>query len=249
MKETKILMGMTVTVEIADIGAGEADINAVFDYFNHVDEKFSTYKATSEITKLNKGLLTKNELSQEMCAVLEMCAETKNLTDGYFDITRPDGTLDPSGLVKGWAIQNAADIIKNRGFENYYIDAGGDVQVSGVSGDGRPWKIGIRNPFNPEQEIVKVVSVRDAGMATSGTYARGQHIYNPHHKKSEIKDIVSLTVVGPNIYEADRFATAAFAMGKRGIDFIENLAGFEGYMIDQAGIATMTSGFTQYTHA
>jgi thiamine biosynthesis lipoprotein len=59
-------------------------------------------------------------------------------------------------------------------------------------------------------------------------------------------DIVGLTVIGPNIYEADRFATAAFAMGREGIMFIENLAGFEGYMIDQHGQATFTSHFTRY---
>ncbi len=57
--------------------------------------------------------------------------------------------------------------------------------------------------------------------------------------------MVSLTVIGPNVYEADRFATAAFAMGKNGIAFIEQLQGFEGYQIDGAGIATMTSGFAQ----
>ena len=83
-------------------------------------------------------------------------------------------------------------------------------------------------------------------MATSGTYIRGQHIYNPHNRVQTFDDIVSLTVIGPNIYEADRFATAAFAMGKSGIDFIESLPGFEGYIIDSNGIATMTSGFENY---
>jgi thiamine biosynthesis lipoprotein len=61
-----------------------------------------------------------------------------------------------------------------------------------------------------------------------------------------LQDIVSLTVIGPNVYEADRFATAAFAMGKRGIYFIEQLPGFEGYMIDAAARATFTSGFERY---
>jgi thiamine biosynthesis lipoprotein len=82
-----------------------------------------------------------------------------------------------------------------------------------------------------------------SGVATSGTYIRGQHIYNPHHPQKTIDDVVSLTVVGPDIYEADRFATAAFAMGREGIIYIEKLPGFEGYMIDTAGLATMTSGF------
>ena len=58
---------------------------------------------------------------------------------------------------------------------------------------------------------------------------------------------MSLTVIGPDIYEADRFATAAFAMGMEGIEFIERLSGFEGYIITNEGIATMTSGFEQFT--
>jgi thiamine biosynthesis lipoprotein len=236
-------MDMTITVEIVDPLASETDINMVYDYFHYIDEKFSIYKETSEISKINKGLLAKNEFSQDMNTVLKLCAETKHLTNGYFDITRLDGTLDPSGLVKGWAIYNAAEIIKKRGFKNYYVNAGGDIQVSGMNAEGHPWKVGILNPFGKEQKIVKVISANDRGVATSGTYIRGQHIYNPHDKQAKISDIVSLTVIGPNIYEADRFATAAFAMGKQGIQFIENLNGFEGYMINCAGIATMTSGF------
>ena len=93
---------------------------------------------------------------------------------------------------------------------------------------------------------MKVVELHNQGIATSGTYIRGQHIYNPFKKEDLITDIVSLTVIGPNVYEADRFATAAFAMGKEGINFIEQLPGLEGYIIDKNGVATMTSKFNDY---
>ena len=105
--------------------------------------------------------------------------------------------------------------------------------------------MGIRNPFNMA-EIIKVLRVCNEGVATSGTYIRGLHIYNPKSQGELVTDIVSLTVIGPNIYEADRFATAAFAMGREGILFIERLRGFEGYMIDDTGEATLTSGFEEY---
>jgi thiamine biosynthesis lipoprotein len=242
-------MGMTVLVEIADPTATRADVDAVYDYFHYIDEKFSTYKETSEITQINRGLLAASQFSSDMKTVLRLCAETKEATKGFFDIANKSEMLDPSGLVKGWAIHNAAEIIKKRGFKNYYVDAGGDVQVSGVNAEGQPWRIGIQDPFSKDQKIVKVVSLEDGGVATSGTYVRGQHIYNPHDKKAEINDIVSLTVIGPNIYEADRFATAAFAMGRQGIQFIERCDGLEGYMIDRAGIATQTGGFKKYVHA
>ncbi len=64
--------------------------------------------------------------------------------------------------------------------------------------------------------------------------------------EAHLDDVKSLTVIGPDIYEADRFATAAFAMGRGGIDFIESLEGFEGYMIDASKTATFTSGFGRY---
>ncbi len=104
-----------------------------------------------------------------------------------------------------------------------------------------------RNPFKPN-EIVKTVHVGSEGVATSGTYVRGEHIYDPKDGKA-VSDIVSLTIIGPNIYEADRFATAAFAMGSRGIHFIEKLPDLEAYMINKKGIATMTTGFEKYTES
>ncbi len=246
MKQTQLLMGMPIIVDIVDKNATEADIDKVFDYFTYVDETFSTYKKTSEISQINKGKLSQKGYSSDMQKVLQLCEQTKKDTKGYFNISH-DGKLDPSGLVKGWAIQNAAELLKRRGLQNFYIDAGGDIQVAGRNSKNQTWKVGIRNPFNME-EIVKVLHIHNRGVATSGTYIRGQHVYNPLNQTKKLTEIVSLTVVGPNIYEADRFATAAFAMEQKGIYFIENLPGFEGYMIDKNGIATYTSGFERFIY-
>ncbi len=245
MKQTRLLMGMPITVEIVDDSVTEAAINAVYEYFTYVDETFSTYKDSSEITAINKHQVTLDDSSADMRTVFYLAEKTKRETNGYFDIAH-DGYYDPSGLVKGWAIYNAADLLWNKGFQNFYIEAGGDIQTSGKNAQGESWRVGIRNPFNME-EIVKVLSINDQGVATSGTYIRGQHIYNPKNRNQLITDVLSLTVIGPDIYEADRFATAAFAMGRDGIVFIENLLGFEGYMIDKDGQATFTSGFERYT--
>jgi thiamine biosynthesis lipoprotein len=243
MKELQLLMGMPITVELVDPSGTEADIENVFAYFRTVDATFSTDKEHSEISKINRGELCEEEYSDDMKTILALSEQTKQETQGYFDIWH-DGIIDPSGIVKGWAILQAATMLKEAGCSNFYIDAGGDIQVSGTKG-GKPWRIGIRNPFN-RSENVKVLSITDRGVATSGTAIRGQHVYNPHQPEKPIQDIVSLTVIGPNVYEADRFATAAFAMGKRGIYFIEQLAGFEGYMIDSSARATYTSNFEGY---
>ncbi|MFL5690922.1 MAG: FAD:protein FMN transferase [Ktedonobacteraceae bacterium] len=243
MKQTRLLMGMPITLEVVDPLVSPGDLEKVFAYFVSVDETFSTYKATSEISKINRGELPSAKYSEDMKAILALSEQTKKDTYGYFDIEH-DGLYDPSGIVKGWAIQNAADRLKAGGFRNFYIDAGGDISVAGNK-DGKLWRIGIRNPFN-RSENVKVLALTDRGIATSGTAIRGQHVYDPYNPNMPLLDIVSITVIGPNIYEADRFATAAFAMGKRGIQFIEKLAGFEGYMIDAHARATFTSGFERY---
>lgn len=239
------MMGMPITVEIVDRLATNDALEKIFSYFNYIDEKFSTYKNNSEIMLINCGKIKEAEASEDMREVLTLSEETRLATDGYFNIKKFDGSYDPSGLVKGWAIKKASDILIKDGWQNFYIDAGGDIQVGGRNADGQKWSVGIRNPFNRE-ENVKIVYIENQGIATSGTYIRGQHIYNPH-QAGPLKEIVSLTVIGPNIYEADRFATAAFAMGPKGIYFIENLAGFEGYMVAKNGQATETTGFNIYT--
>jgi FAD:protein FMN transferase len=245
MRDTRIVMGMPITVEIADASSQQNVIDKIFSYFTHVDEKFSTYKDASEIMKINRGEIGESEYSEDMKTVFALCQATKKQTLGFFDIRTPHGAYDPSGLVKGWAIKNAAEMLLGMGCENFYVDAGGDIQAHGKNTKGGEWTVGIRNPFN-RKEIVKVIYPRGAGVATSGTYIRGQHIYNPHNPGEPIAGIMSVTVIGPDIYEADRFATAAFAMEHDGAAFIESLAGFEAYCIDARGVATMTSGFEQY---
>ena len=245
IRETRFLMGMPIAVAITDKKASQKDIDALFDYFQSIDERFSTYKKDSEISRLNRGEISIENLSQEMQHVLELSEQTKNVTDGYFDIKQKNGILDPSGLTKGWAIYQAAKKLSKKGFKNFYVEAGGDIQMSGHNEDGKSWRVGIKNPFN-QNEIIKVVELSGKGIATSGTYIRGQHVYNPHAFGQKLTHIVSVTVIGPNVYEADRFATAAFAMQEKGIYFLEKQNNLEGYMIDRKGIATMTTGFEKY---
>ena len=245
MKETRIVMGMPATIEIIDSGASQRDLDDVFAYFVSVDEKFSPYKSTSEVTAWNEGKIKEENLSDEMKEIFRRAEETKKETSGFFDIYF-SGKCDPSGLVKGWAIHHGAEILRKKDFKNFYVEIAGDIEVSGLNKNNEPWTIGIRNPFK-RGEMVKIVQLKNEGIATSGTSIRGEHIYNPRENRTT-NEIASITVIGPNVYEADRFATATFAMGRVGINFIDNLQGFEGYMIDHDGIATYTSGFNKYIY-
>ncbi len=244
MKRTEQIMGMPVIVQLPNVDGRDELFDRIFDYFRSIDKQFSPYSETSEVSHINRTKST-SEVSEDMRLILALADQTKQETNGYFDVWH-NGSFDPSGVVKGWAIQQAAGLLIKAGQTDFYVEAGGDIMTGGHNEKGELWSVGIRNPFN-RYENVKVVQLDNKGIATSGTAIRGQHIYDPHQPNKPLDAVASLTVIGPTIYDADRFATAAFAMGSQGIQFINNLDGFEGYMIDTNGLATMTDGFEGYT--
>jgi thiamine biosynthesis lipoprotein len=244
MKETRMQMGMPVTIELPHTDDTKV-CEAVFAFFDTVDARFSTYKDDSEISRLNRGDISSAGMSDELKEIFSIAEEAKQLTNGYFDIQKPDGSIDPSGVVKGWALLHGAEMLDAYGVADYCIDIAGDIATKGHNAAGDEWSVGIRSPFIRD-EIVKVIYPHGKGVATSGSYIRGAHVYDPLHPEHALETIVSITVVGPDILQADLMATAAFAMGAYGITFIESLDGFEAYSIDRDGIATMTSGFLAY---
>lgn len=252
LQETEIIMGLPVTVVLvarSDRDVDErretlhADIERVYEYLRDVDEQFSPYKESSEVSAINRGGVELEYASPEMTRVLRLAEETKTLTHGYFDAWF-EGKFDPSGIVKGLALHDAAKILEDRGYENFCIEGGGDIEVRGRNAGGRKWRIGIRNPFSPD-EIIKALVLENRGIATSGLYIRGEHIYDPVGG-GKATAIASMTVVGPNVYEADRIATAAFAMGPAGLEFVASLPDHDGYMVEDNGMATYTDGLLRY---
>lgn len=237
------VMGMPSTINVADPNANEKDIDQVFNYFQVMDRIFSTYKPESAVEKINRGELKEINYPPQVKEVLHLAEVTKRESKGYFDVYSK-GRLDPSGLVKGFAIHRGAKLLKEMGYKNFFVEIAGDIEVCGKNGVGQDWSVGIENPFN-QTEIIKIVNLSGKGIATSGTYLRGDHIYNPLTGK-KADEIMSLTVIGPNIYEADRFATAAFAMGEEGLAFIDSLPGFEGYMVGKNKVTRQTFGLRKY---
>ena len=245
MRRSRDIMGMPVKIEV--VAASDTRLHDIgFACLVEIDRRFSPYKPDSEVSRINRGEIDILAVTPDMAEILGLAELTRLETDGYFDIRRPGGGFDPSGLVKGWAIRRAARAIAAAGGTDFYVEAGGDIQCVGHNAAGDPWRTGIRHPAQPDA-IVEVLYPRGKGVATSGTYARGHHIYNPHDGAAVAGEIVSLTVIGDDVYEADRFATAAFAMGDAGLAFLEAQPGLEAYQIDRDGMASMTSGFSSYT--
>lgn len=210
--------------------------------FVEVDARFSPYKDDSLVSKLNRGEITE-ESDPELLFIFTECGRTREETSGYFDC-RYNKRIEPSGLVKGYAISQAAKWLRENKVDNFLVEIAGDLQTSGVNNEGTAWKVGVENPFN-RSEIVKIVKLSGQGMATSGTAVHPDHIINPLTQKPA-HEIASMTVIAPDVYDADRFATAAFAMGTKGIEFIHNLSGYAGYMITNDRQAVMTAEFKQY---
>ena len=235
---------MGIVVDVRDAEVGEAAVDRVFAWLRLVDETFSTYKPESEICRLERGELALRDAHPDVQAVLARCDELRDETDGYFD-ARAGGTLDPSGLVKGWAVDRAAAVLSQAGARNFAIYAGGDVIVRGRPEPEGRWRVGIRHPVNADA-IAAVVEGDDLAIATSGAYARGDHVLDPHTAEPP-SGLLSVTITGPDLGTADAYATAAFAMGARGPVWTAELDGYEAMSITSDGRVLSTPAFPRAT--
>src|SRR4051812_27643927 len=169
--EVRHIMGMPIGIDVRDPHA--VDIDIAFDWLREVDEIFSTYRDDSEISRLDRGELLLADCRPDVDEVLTRCLALERETGGFFS-ARPAGRLDPSGLVKGWAIARAADRLAAAGARNFCINAGGDVVARGRPAPDRLWRVGIRHPEEIDQ-LAALVEVEDLAVATSGEYERGTH--------------------------------------------------------------------------
>ena len=163
-------------------------------------------------TAWRSGDLAIDDCAPEVREVLARCDELTVETNGYFT-AYPNGALDPSGLVKGWAIQRASEILTAAGSINHCVNGGGDVQCAGSAQPGQPWRIGITDPLRPG-EFAGVITGHNLAVATSGTAERGAHIASPDGSEP-LAGLLSVTLAGESLATVDAYATAAFAMGSR----------------------------------
>jgi thiamine biosynthesis lipoprotein len=250
-------MGMPWIFDICDASVGLEALRAVVQWLHWVDATFSTYRADSEISRLNRGELTREQLHPDVREVLERCEQLRRETGGYFDIAAPyrartapstgdggPGSVEPSGLVKGWAIARAAQQLRDAGAQNFSVNAGGDALLRGhPDGDDR-WRIGILHPRSA-RDIALTLGLRDLAIATSGAYERGAHIVDPLGTAAP-SGLLSVTIVGPDVGAADGYATAAFAMGAIGAArFCSGLDGYDAVLIRDDDTVVTTSGIDQ----
>lgn len=235
------IMGMPIVLDERDELDPEL-IGAMWDELRHADTIFSTYKDDSEISRLNRGELALQDAHPDVREVLARCEELRVITDGYFDAGRvSEHGVDPSGLVKGWAVDRAGEVLEAGGARNYSLNAGGDIRLRGAPLPDPVWRVGIQHP-RVRDKIATVVEGNDVGIATSGAYARGEHVVDPHTGRPP-GGVLSVTIVGPELATADAYATAAFAMGEAGPEWTATLGLYEAMTIMADDRVLSTHGF------
>ena len=163
------------------------------------------YAGHSEINRIGRGELVVEGAHPDVRFVVERRDALRLETRGYFD-ARATGRLDPSGFVNGWSVDRAADLLHEAGLTNFAVNAGGDMRLSGRAVPGRHWSVGIQHP-RQRAHIAAVVRANDFAVATSGAYARGDHVLNPYTRRPP-EGVLSVTVVGPDLGTADAYVTA-----------------------------------------
>jgi thiamine biosynthesis lipoprotein len=226
-------MGMPVIVEVCDIGFDATVLDRLFAWLHFVDETFSTYRPDSEISRLNRGEIALADTHVSVQSVLRRCESLRRSTRGYFDVSAPMASLgagvDPSGFVKGWAVEGAGNLLRRAGAKNWCVNAGGDICLSGAPRGCDCWRVGIQHPVE-RLAVAAVLGLRAGAVATSGTYERGKHILDPHTRLAP-EGVLSVTIVGHDLAVADAYATAAFAMGRAGAKWAATLPGYGAIVI------------------
>lgn len=189
-----------------------------------MEQRFSHYRADSDISRWVAGETLAPDVVADIEHVLRACGRLHADSDGVFRARSPrTGALDTAGYVKGYAIGRAVDVLRRLDVRNAVVGVGGDAQCIGRASDDRPWRIAVQDPRR-SHAIVAMLDASDLAVASSGTAERGDHIWQG--ESDPVGDLLSFTVIGPDIAEADAYATIGFAMGEPGMAWVR---GHEGY--------------------
>ncbi|NUW42199.1 FAD:protein FMN transferase [Nonomuraea rhodomycinica] len=215
-------------------------LDNAFAWLRWVEATFHPSREDSQIGRLNRGRTI--EQVPELIEVLHRCDELSQATGGWFEARR-DGVVDPSGYIKGWALERLSRALANTGAGDHRLDAGGDIRLRGSAAPGRPWEVGIRDP---RTGLVRaVVAAHDLGIATSG----GSPVVDPRTGRRRT-GVDSVTVIGPDLGVADAYATAMYAMGPvRARRFAAETAvrgPYQSMIIEGDGQEYTTPGFTAH---
>ncbi|WP_007508720.1 FAD:protein FMN transferase [Pseudofrankia saprophytica] len=222
----------------------DAAIGVAVAALRQTDEDFSTFKAGSWVSLLRRGEIGLEDCPGHVREVYRLAEACRDRSGGWFDPAwRGDGTLDPTGLVKGWAADVASAALSLAGVADHCVNAAGDLRLRGAPAPGRSWRVGISDPFHRDR-VVAVVEGTDLAVATSGIAEQGGHVVDPW-TRAPASGLASVTVVGPDLALADAYATAGLAAGRNAPELLNDLArdGWEWLTVDSTGGVAYSAGF------
>jgi len=253
VRRVELIWGSAISVEVREQDDTTL-LDATFGWFDTVDRLFSTWRDDSEIVRYARGELSDDELDLDVVTVLQLAEELRIETGGAFDIRatamapEPHGPgwcpIDPSGVVKGWAVERAGAMLEERGAHDFCINAGGDVLTRGCAASGSPWQVGIQHPWE-RGSVAAVVAVGDGAVATSGRYERGDHVISPR-TGAPARGLASVTVVSDDLARADAYATAVMALGSEGLDWLADGCAIDAMAITDDRAVWTTPGFARW---
>jgi FAD:protein FMN transferase len=238
-------MGTIFSFAVATGGRPEEPLRAVLAaacrVLHRADALFSTWDPGSPISRLRRGEVPAAGLPGEVAEVLAECEAARRASEGWFDPWAMPGGVDPTGLVKGWAVERALAVVRAAGLPGALINGGGDIAVFGAPAPGERWRVGIRHPWRADG-LAGIIEAT-AAVATSGCYERGQHLLDPRLGRPAVR-AASATVTGPRLAMADALATAVAAGGDEALAAVAALDGYAAYLIRPDGSETVTGAIT-----
>jgi FAD:protein FMN transferase len=226
------IVSFTVIPDSLPVPAARAAVDSACRALRRADEVFSTYDPGSPVSRLRRGEATLSMMPSEVADVLALCQAAKAASHGWFDPWAMPGGVDPTGLVKGWAVQQAADILRQAGAGAALVNGAGDLAAFGSPAPGERWRVGIRHPWRADA-LACIVAV-SAAIATSAAYERGGHLIDPATGQPAT-GAASATVTGPDLAMADALATALAVGGDEALAAVGAVDGYAGYLIRADG--------------
>jgi thiamine biosynthesis lipoprotein len=243
-----------------DPAAGRAhpELAEVRAWFDEVVAVLSPFDEDSDLCRWRGGAVPLEECSPLLASVVGDVLALQRVTDGGFHPYDRSGRFDPTGYVKGWAVERAVWILASAGVRDACLGIGGDIQTIGVAERGRPWRVAVADPANGERVLALVHGGHPSAplaVATSGDAQRGDHIWaglggTPGHIQGSPRALACVTVVGPQLRLADAFATAIWAHAR-----VRPLAqawswlagtGYEALAVERSGRRHGTPGMDQH---
>jgi thiamine biosynthesis lipoprotein len=225
-------------------------LNQACAILHEADLIFSLYKPESPLSRLARGETSVAECPPVVSEIWDACEAWEKTTDGWFSAFTAEHTFDPSGLVKTWAANRAAEYVLEQGINDFTLNAGGDVLISDGVTEAIDWRMGISKPVSISADGAGVLTVVDLhrtpfrAMATSGSAERGAHIWNPKAGgRAPAGDFIQVSVIAKDLVTADVWATAAFAEGERAIEHLNGIEGLEALFVYEDGQLAATNGF------